>query len=59
MPIFTEVVVHINPSLAYQNKEGRVYYFNSHELPVFADEPILREWRRYTSGDRGSATSVL
>ena len=33
IPIFAEGIVHLNPSLAYKKQEGRIYYFNGHEMP--------------------------
>lgn len=36
IPIFATGVVQINPDLAYQKEDGRVYYFNGHAMPVFS-----------------------
>lgn len=36
IPIFATGTVHINPYLAYQKEDGRVYYFNGHAMPVFS-----------------------
>ena len=50
MPIFAEGVVHINASLAYKKEDSRVYYFNGHEMPVFAHEATdIRSFRMITS----------
>jgi transposase-like protein len=50
IPIFAEGVVHINSGLAYQKKDGRVYYFNGHEMPVFShDENDMRSFKMIIS----------
>lgn len=50
MPIFAEGMIDINSSLAYQKKEGRVYYFNGHEMPVFThEETDIQSFRMITS----------
>jgi hypothetical protein len=36
IPIFATGTVQINPNLAYQKEDGRVYYFNGHAMPVFS-----------------------
>lgn len=36
IPIFAMGTVEINPNLAYQKEDGRVYYFNGHAMPVFS-----------------------
>lgn len=36
IPIFATGTVEINPDLAYQKEDGRVYYFNGHAMPVFS-----------------------
>lgn len=49
-PVFAQGVVHINPGLAYKKEDGRVYYFNGHEMPVFShDETDVRSFRMITS----------
>ena len=36
-PIFPNAVVHINANLAFKKEDnGRVYYFNGHESPLFS-----------------------
>ena len=37
LPIFPAGVTHINSEIAFQEREGKVYYFNGH-LPVFVHE---------------------
>ena len=36
VPIFASGTIPINQDLAYQKRDGRVYYFNGHALPVFS-----------------------
>jgi hypothetical protein len=36
IPIFIAGLVQINPTLAYQKENGRIYYFNGHAMPVFS-----------------------
>ncbi len=38
MPLFSEGLSLINSGLAYQKKDGRIYYFNGHQMPVFSHE---------------------
>lgn len=50
IPIFAEGVVHINSGLAYKKENGRVYYFNGDEMPLFShDETDMRSFRMITS----------
>jgi hypothetical protein len=37
LPIFPAGVTHINSEVAFEEREGKVYYFNGH-LPVFVRE---------------------
>ena len=37
LPIFPAGVTHINSEVAFEEREGTVYYFNGH-LPVFVHE---------------------
>ena len=37
LPIFPAGVTHINSEVAFEEREGKVYYFNGH-LPVFVHE---------------------
>jgi len=37
LPIFPTGVTHINSEVAFQERDGKVYYFNGH-LPVFVHE---------------------
>src|SRR5262245_47552058 len=37
LPIFPAGVTHINSEIAFQERDGKVYYFNGH-LPVFVHE---------------------
>ena len=37
LPIFPAGVTHINSEVAFQERDGKVYYFNGH-LPVFVHE---------------------
>ena len=37
LPIFPAGVTHINSEIAFEEREGTVYYFNGH-LPVFVHE---------------------
>lgn len=38
LPLFAKGLTHINSGLAYQSKDGRIYYFNGSLLPVFSHE---------------------
>lgn len=38
IPVFAKGTVHINSNLAYQEKDGQVYYFNGHAMPVFSHD---------------------
>jgi hypothetical protein len=50
IPIFAEGVVHINSGLAYKKENGRVYYFNGDEMPLFShDETDIPSFRMITS----------
>jgi hypothetical protein len=50
IPIFAEGVVHINSGLAYKKENGRVYYFNGDEMPLFShDETDVRSFKMITS----------
>ncbi len=42
LPLFAKGLTHINSSLAYQKEDGRIYYFNGSQLPLFshAEEDI-------------------
>ena len=49
MPIFPEGVTHITREVAFQRREGKVYYFNGH-LPVFVhEEGDLATFRMFSS----------
>ena len=37
LPIFPSGVTHINSEVAFEERDGKVYYFNGH-LPVFVHE---------------------
>src|SRR5580704_8000472 len=70
LPIFPAGVTHINSEVAFEERDGKVYYFNGH-LPVFVHEksalatfrlfstPIGHQWQCDSSGDlsclRGAA----
>ncbi len=50
LPIFAEAVVHINQELAYKKQGTRIYYFNGHEMPLFAhDEKDVQSFRMIMS----------
>ncbi len=50
LPIFAQGVIHINSGLAYKKENGRIYYFNGDEMPVFShDETDVRSFRMITS----------
>lgn len=50
IPIFAEAVVHINANLAYKKEDGRVYYFNGHQMPVFShDEADIQSFKMIIS----------
>ncbi len=50
IPIFCEGVTHINANLAYKKENGRIYYFNGHEMPVFShDESDRNSFRMIIS----------
>ena len=38
IPVFATGTIEINHNLAYQKKDGRVYYFNGHAMPIFSHE---------------------
>ena len=49
-PYFSEGMIHINSSLAYQKENGRVYYFNGHHMPVFShDEEDVQSFKMIMS----------
>jgi transposase len=49
LPIFPEGITHINSELAFECREGRVYYFNGY-LPVFMhDHNDLATFRMFSS----------
>lgn len=49
LPIFPEGVTQINSELAFQKREGKVWYFNGH-LPVFNhDEHDVASFRLFSS----------
>ncbi|MGA8697354.1 MAG: hypothetical protein WB689_26650 [Xanthobacteraceae bacterium] len=49
LPIFPEGVTHITAEIAFEQREGKVYYFNGH-LPVFVhDKDDLATFRLFSS----------
>ena len=49
LPIFPAGVTHINSEVAFQEREGKVYYFNGH-LPVFVhDKSALSTFRLFST----------
>jgi len=60
LPLFPVGVTNITPEIAYEKREGSVYYFNGH-LPVFSHaEADLATFRLFTSQliINGTATQV-
>lgn len=50
IPVFAMGTVEINPNLAYQKENGRVYYFNGHAMPVFShSEEDVRSFKMIVS----------
>jgi len=50
IPIFALSTVLINNNLAYQKKDGRVYYFNGHKMPIFShDEHDVKSFKMIIS----------
>lgn len=50
IPLFAEGLSYINSSLAYQKNDGRIYYFNGHQMPVFShDEMDIPSFRMIMS----------
>ena len=50
IPLFAEGITHINSSLAYKKKNGRIYYFNGLQMPVFShDENDIPSFRMIMS----------
>ena len=46
IPIFATGCVNINKNLAYKKEDGRVYYFNGHQMPIFShDENDIRSFK--------------
>jgi transposase-like protein len=49
LPIFPAGVTHINSEVAFQERDGKVYYFNGH-LPVFVhDKSALAAFRLFST----------
>lgn len=49
-PIFATGTVHINSNLAYKKEDGRVYYFNGYQMPIFCHaEDDVKSFRMIVS----------
>jgi len=50
IPLFAKGLTHINSGLAYQKEDGRIYYFNGNQLPLFShDEEDIPSFRMILS----------
>lgn len=50
IPVFATGTVEINHNLAYQKKDGKVYYFNGHAMPIFShDEDDIKSFKMIMS----------
>ena len=64
LPIFPAGVTHINSEVAFEERDGKVYYFNGH-LPVFVHEKsALAAFRLFSTqlvinGDSGGDISCI